>query len=153
MNLHAEKTEVLLELCKKHNLDLSAKPSRAEMLKKLTEMEDPLLGEEPTLEEETDKPDKPEVKPQAKKGKQNKGFAQYKQFKLEVMARGSEKAKKGLDVDLSIPYGYDEDGDANRFVHCRKATHVKTTSMTHEQVQVLNAHAHTTLVYYEAVGA
>lgn len=147
MNLHSEKTEVLLSLCSKHGIELSAKPTRNEMLKKLSEMDEDasaLLGKEP--EEEVKEEPKPK---QAAKPKT--GFALYQEYLLREVARGSMKALEGRKADVSLPYSYDDEGYPVKFSHCAFAEKVKITKITQAQASILNSHAHTSMRYFVAV--
>lgn len=152
MNLHAEKTEVLLDLCKKNGIELSAKPTRNEMLKKLTELEqDPLAGGEEDLEEPT-KVLTPKPVEKLKQVKPLKGPQPHQEYKLRIVARGSERALEGKHADLSVPYAYDEEGYPSKFVHCAFDQKVKVTKISIEQAATLNAHAHTSLRYFQLIG-
>lgn len=150
MNLHAEKTEVLLDLCKKNGIELSAKPTRNEMLKKLTELEqDPLAGGEDGLDVSTQTA-APIPTPKAKQ--QLKGFQPHQEYKLRVVARGTQRAAENQKVDLSIPYTFDDEGYPSKFVHCAFDQKVKVTKISIEQAATLNAHAHTSLRYFQLIG-
>lgn len=147
MNLNSEKTERLVELCKINEVELSDNPTRVEMLKKLGELKE--LVELKTVADneapaESEKPAK-----QNKKGKQNKGFAMYKEYKLTPVSRGSMKLAQGRKDLVSVPYAYDAEGYPVQFVHAEKGKVVKETSLTAEQVSVLNSHAHSTMRWFE----
>lgn len=150
MNLHAEKTEVLLEMCEKHGIELSAKPTRNEMLKKLSEANlpaeesavDPLLGKGP---------EEPVKQAPAKQKQVKKGAQPYQEYKLREVARGSKRAAEGLQVDISLPYSYDDEGYPVKFSHCVFDTKVKVTKITQAQADVLNSHAHSAKRYFKAL--
>ena len=138
-----------MDLCKKNGIELSAKPTRNEMLKKLTELEaDPLIGDndgEQDLEQATAPAPKP-------KAKQLKGFQPHQEYKLRIVARGSERALEGKHADLSVPYAFDDEGYPSKFVHCAFDQKVKVTKISIEQAATLNAHAHTSLRYFQLIG-